>query len=88
MDPVHLRSLFLSYRSSRPEVLCEKDVHFAKFIGKNPCWNLFFNEVAGFNELVVYIERHSQNLDEHLSGSFLAVNYFRKKLHLRCSTGF
>ena len=46
VDPAHLRSLFLSYRSSRQEVLCKKDVHIAKFIGKHPCWSLFFNVVA------------------------------------------
>ena len=39
--PLHLRSLFPSYRSSRPEVFCNKDVYFAKFIGKQPCWSLF-----------------------------------------------
>ena len=37
------------YRSSRPEVFCEKGVlkNFAKFIGKHLWQNLFFNKVAG-----------------------------------------
>ena len=28
--------------------------------------------------LVVYIERHNQNLAEHLRWNFLAVNYYRR----------
>ena len=42
---------FKSYRSSRPEVLCKKDVlgNFAKFTGKHPCQSLFYNKVAGLN---------------------------------------
>ena len=47
-DPLHLRSLFPSCRSSRPELLCKKDVHFAKNIGKHPYWSLFFNETEHF----------------------------------------
>ena len=37
------------FRSSHPEVLCEKGVlrNFAKFAGKNLCQSLFFNKVAG-----------------------------------------
>ena len=37
------------FRSSRPEVFCEKDVlrNFAKFTGKHLCQSLFFNKVAG-----------------------------------------
>ena len=38
--------------------------------------------------LVAYIKRHNQNLVEHLRWGLLVVNYFRKKLHLRCSTEF
>ena len=38
--------------------------------------------------LVAYIKRHNQNLVEHLRWGLLVVNYFRKKLHLRCPTGF
>ena len=36
-------------RSSRPEVFCKKGAlrRFAKFTGKHPCQNLFFNKVAG-----------------------------------------
>ena len=38
-----------TYRSSRPEVFCKKDVfkNFAKFTGKHLCQSLFFNKVAG-----------------------------------------
>ena len=37
------------FKSSRPEVLCEKDVlrNFKKFIGKHLCQSLFLNKVAG-----------------------------------------
>ena len=40
---------FKSYRSSRPEVLCKKDVlgNFAKFTGKHLYQSFFFNKVAG-----------------------------------------
>ena len=36
------------YRSSRPEVFCEKDFlrNFTKFTGKHLCQSLFFNKVA------------------------------------------
>ena len=32
-----------------PEVLCKKGVlkNFANFTGKHPCWNIFYNQVAG-----------------------------------------
>ena len=37
------------FRSSRPEVFCEKGVlrNFAKFTGKHVCESLFLNKVAG-----------------------------------------
>ena len=40
-------SYLMSHRSSRPEVLCERDVleNFTKFAGKHLCF--FFNKVAG-----------------------------------------
>ena len=80
--------MFPSYRSNRPEEFCKKDVHFAKFIGKHPFWSLSFNKVAGrtyspLHSSCLYTEAYSE-----LRWSFLAVNYFRKKLHLRGSTGF
>ena len=32
-----------------PEVFCKKGVlkNFANFTGKHPCWNIFYNQVAG-----------------------------------------
>ena len=38
-----------TYRSSRPEVFCKKDVlrHVAKFTGKHLCQSLFLNKVEG-----------------------------------------
>ena len=38
-----------TYRSSRPEVFCDKGVlgNFTKFTGKHQCQGLFFNKVAG-----------------------------------------
>ena len=44
-----LDNLTKTNRSSRQEVLCEKDVlgNFAKFIGKHLCQSLFFKKVAG-----------------------------------------
>ena len=40
-----------NYRSSRPEILCQKDVlrNFAKFTGKQLCQILFFNKIAGLS---------------------------------------
>ena len=40
---------FKKVRSSRPEVLCKKDIlrNFANFTGKRLCQSLFFNKVAG-----------------------------------------
>ena len=40
---------YTKYRSSHPEVFCEKGVliNFAKFTGKHLCQSLFFNKVAG-----------------------------------------
>ena len=37
------------YRSSLPEVFCEKGMlrNFAKFTGKHLCPSLFFNKAAG-----------------------------------------
>ena len=41
-------------RSSRPEVLCEKDVlrNFAKFTGKHQCQSHSLNKVAGLETLL------------------------------------
>ena len=41
--------IWLSDKSSRPEVLCQKGVlrNFAKFTGKHLCQSLFFDKVAG-----------------------------------------
>ena len=40
---------FHFYRSSRPEVFCQKDVlrNFVKFTWKHLCQSLFFNKVSG-----------------------------------------
>ena len=40
---------FQIFRSSHPEVFCEKGVlrNFAKFTGKQLCQSLFFNNIAG-----------------------------------------
>ena len=90
--PLHLRSLFPSYRSSRPEMFCKKDVYFAKFIGKPRAGVSFLIKLQVEHLqhciVVVYIQRRIQNLAENLRWSLSAVNYFRKKLHLRCSMGF
>lgn len=52
------KSLWLNYyvvlqpaaRKSRSQMLFKTGVltNFSKFIGKNPCQSLFFNDVAGF----------------------------------------
>ena len=49
INKCHTRHCSGFYRSSRPEVFCEKgDVrNFAKFTGKHLCQSLFFNKVAG-----------------------------------------
>ena len=48
-DRVQSKYFFKTYRSSHPEVFCEKGVlrNFTKFIGKQLCQSLFFNKVAG-----------------------------------------
>ena len=44
-------TMIIIWRSSRPEVFCEKGLlrKFAKFTGKHLCQSLFFNKVAGPN---------------------------------------
>ena len=39
----------MNFRSSRPEVFCEKGAlrNFTKFTGKHLCQSLFFNKAAG-----------------------------------------
>ena len=46
---VDKNKVFQAYRSSHPDVFCEKGVlrNFTKFTGKHLCQNLFFNKVAG-----------------------------------------
>ena len=41
----------MTYRNSRPEVLCKKGAlkNFAKFTGKHLCQSLFLNKVAGLS---------------------------------------
>ena len=48
-EKILLKTCKSSFRSSRPEVFCEKGVlrNFAKFTGKHLCQSLFFNKVAG-----------------------------------------
>ena len=43
-------------RSSRPEVICKKDVlrNFAKFIGKHLCQSLLFSKVAGLRPATLF----------------------------------
>ena len=84
MDPLHLRSLFLSYRSSRSEVLCWKDAHFAKFIGKHHCWSLFINEVAARTSLPL----HSGCLYKAVQSESSLIHKMKFFSRLLCSTGF
>ena len=85
--PLHLRSLFPSYRSSRPEVFCKKDDHFAKFLRKRNK----ADKVTNRTSLVLYCscgytEAYSES-SRKSKMELSAVNYFRKRLHLRYSTG-
>ena len=43
-------------RSSPPEVFCNKDAlkNLAKFPGKQLCWSLFLNKVAGETPIQVF----------------------------------
>ena len=45
------KKLSQTYRSSRPQVFCEKGVlrNFTKFTGKHLCQSLFLNKVAACN---------------------------------------
>ena len=54
--------LGLLYRSSRPDVFCEKDVlrNFGKFTGKHLCQDLYFNLVAGLACNFIKIETLAQ----------------------------
>ena len=52
-------TIFLFFRSSRPEVFCKKGVlrNFAKFTGKHLCQSLFFDKVAGLRAATLLKKR-------------------------------
>ena len=46
------------FKSSRPDVFCEKGVlkHYAKFKGKHLCLSLLFNKVSGLRHNTIFLE--------------------------------
>ena len=54
---IHLIRSFTKHKSSRSQVFYKVDVliYFAKFTGKNLCWSLFFNKVAGLRPATLLI---------------------------------
>ena len=52
----YLITLLKRYRSSHRSCSVKKGVlkNFANFIGKHPCWSLFFNKVAGLQPASVF----------------------------------
>ena len=52
-------TVFLFFRSCRPEVLCKIGVfrNFAKFTGKHLCQSLFFDKVAGLSPATLLKKR-------------------------------
>ena len=63
-----------TFRSSRPEVFCEKGVlrNFAKFTGKRLCQSLFFNKVADLRPATLLTKTlwHATLLKEALAQVF------------------
>ena len=87
-------SYLMSYRSSRPEVLCKKGVleNFTKFAGKHLCQSLFLNKVAGpdpsgviynnrfpFSNFVFIICQQSRLQNQNISFTFFACHNFLQK---------
>ena len=48
------------YRSSHPDVFCNKGVlkNFRKFKEKNLCWSLYFTNIAGLRPATLLKKRH------------------------------
>ena len=76
--------LVLKYRSSRPEVLCKKDVlrSFTKFTGKHLCRSFSFNKVAGLRpETCNFIKKRlwhscfSVNFEKFLRTPLLTIEH-------------
>ena len=67
----------LMFRSTLPELLCEKDVlrNFAKFTGKHLCWGLFFNKLANLrpNTLVQVFSYQFCEISKHIFQLLLYV---------------
>ena len=59
MDQLHDHWMFLSWRSSRQWMFCEKGVprNFTKFTGKNQCQSLVFNKKAGLRPATLLEKR-------------------------------
>ena len=88
-------------KQSSGDVLCKKGAlrNLAKFTGKQLRHSLFSNKVGGLGSATLLENRlwhrcfpvnfakflRAHFLTEHLCGLLL---YFRKKLHLKCLTGF
>ena len=68
-----------TFRSSRPEVFCEKGVlrNFAKFRGKHLCQSLFFNKVADLRPATLLTKRlwHVTLLKKRLWHGCFPVNF-------------
>ena len=71
-------------RDSRPEEFYKNVVlwNFVKLTGKNLCWSLFFNKVAGIGNATLFKKR--------LQPSYFPVNFtkFQKKHFLQYTSGW
>ena len=89
----------LGYRSSRPNVFCEKGFlrNFAKFTGRHLCQSFLFNKVAGLKPATLFKKRlwrrcfpvnfakflRTPFLIEHLWWLFLEIAYMGCNLILK-----
>ena len=86
---------YVSFRSSRSEVFCKKDVlkNFAKLTGKHLCQSLFFNNVVGLRSATLLKKRLSHrrfpvNFAKFLRATFLTTTFFTRPISGNKTTFF
>ena len=97
IQELNLATYWISSRSSRPEVFCQKGVlqNFSKFTGKYLCQTLFFNKVTGLRPATVLKKRlwhrcFPLNFEKILRTLFFVEHLRRRLLKVRemNETGF
>ena len=95
MTPYSLYTILLEHPSHSGNLWVSP--YNVKYVRERDCMSpvYFYLQNEHMNLRASWLKRRIQNPVKHLRWSFLkniwrlkAVNYFRKKLHLRCSTGF